>query len=139
MNQQPPPLPEDLLAHLTARRDTAQAEVDRLTAELADAREFLTRLDITRQTLLDLLGPATPPPEPSPADPPLPPAYTDILTVPAQHPDGLHPKDVCLAIDLSSTSKNTVEGIRAKLKRLVGRDLATEPEKGLFILKPPET
>ena len=136
MTEQPPPLPEDLLAHLTTRRDAAQTEVDALTAELADAREFLTRLDITRQTLLDLLGPATPPPEPSPADQPLPPAYTDILTVLAQHPDGLHPKDVALALDLPSTSKNTVEGIRAKLKRLVGRNLATEPEKGLFTAKP---
>ncbi|GAA0948363.1 hypothetical protein GCM10009550_24620 [Actinocorallia libanotica] len=88
-------------------------------------------LGVTRQTLLDLLPPA--PPEPD--RPRLPPAYQDLLAVLAQHPDGLHAREACLALGLPHTHKNTVEGIRAKLKRLVSRDLATEPKPGLFTIK----
>ncbi|MGP4030419.1 hypothetical protein [Actinomadura sp. 3N407] len=130
----PPPVPEQLLRHLAGHRDTARAEVDRLTAELADARQQLDRLETTHQTLLELTGTADEPPPP--AGPPLPPAYQDILGVLADHPAGLRPKDIALALDLPATSKNIVEGVRAKLKRLVGRDLATEPEPGLFTTKP---
>ncbi|ROO87969.1 hypothetical protein EDD29_5618 [Actinocorallia herbida] len=134
MSDHPPPLPEPLLKHLTGLLDDAQAEVDRLTAELEAAHQQLTRLDVTRQTLLDLL-PATPT-EPDP--PQLPPAYQDLLAVLARHPDGLHAREACLALGLPHTHKNTVEGTRAKLKRLVSRDLANEPKPGLFTLKTPK-
>ncbi|WP_083959062.1 hypothetical protein [Herbidospora mongoliensis] len=134
MNDVPPPLPEPLLAHLTGLRDAAAAEIDRLTTALDHARQQLTRLDVTRQTLLDLLPPeALPEPEPEP--PQLPTAYQDLLTVLARHPDGLTAREACLALGLPHTRKNTVEGVRAKLKRLVGRDLATEPKPGLFTIK----
>jgi hypothetical protein len=122
----PPPVPDQLLHRLAEDRDAARARVERLTAELADARHQLERLEVTHQMLLELAGTA---------GPPLPPAYRDILDVLADHPDGLRPKDVALAVGLPATSKNTVEGIRAKLKRLVGRDLAEEPESGLFTIK----
>lgn len=127
-----PPVPEPLLRHLAAHRDTARAEVDRLTAELADAQQLLARLEVTHQTLLELADHDHPPRS---AQPPLPPAYHDILGILADHPNGIRPKDIALALNLPATSKNTVEGIRAKLKRLVGRDLATEPQPGLFTTK----
>ena len=127
----PSELPEPLLRHLTGLHDAARAEVDRLTAELETVQQQLTRLEVTRQTLLDLLPPA--PPEPD--RPQLPPAYQDLLAVLAQHPGGLHAREACLALGLPHTHKNTVEGIRAKLKRLVSRDFATEPKPGLFTIK----
>ncbi|QFG20273.1 hypothetical protein [Actinomadura sp. WMMB 499] len=122
----PPPVPDQLLRRLADDRDAARARVEQLTTELADARHHLERLETTHQMLLDLAGAA---------GPPLPPAYRDILTVLADHPGGLRTKDVALALNLPATSKNTVEGIRAKLKRLVGRDLAEEPETGFFTIK----
>ncbi|MFI0487029.1 hypothetical protein [Actinomadura sp. 9N215] len=122
----PPPVPDQLLRRLADDRDAARARVERLTAELADAWQQLDRLEVTYQTLLALAGTA---------GPPLPPAYQDILQVLTGHPDGIRPKDVALALNLPATSKNTIEGIRAKLKRLVGRDLATEPQPGLFAIK----
>jgi hypothetical protein len=131
VNGQAPELPEPLLWHLTVLHQAAQAEVDRLTTELDAAQQQLTRLEITRQTLLDLLPPA--PPEPD--RPRLPTAYQDLLAVLARHPDGLHAREACLALGLPHTHKNTVEGIRAKHKRLVSRDLATEPKPGLFTIK----
>ena len=133
----PPPVVEQLLRHLAEHCDTARAHVDRLTAELAEARQRLDRLEVTHQTLLELTGTADEPPQP--AGPPLPPAYQDILGVLTDHPDGIRTKDIALALDLPATSKNTVEGIRAKLKRLVGRDLATEPKPGLFTIKRSDT
>ena len=128
----PPPVPEELLCHLAEHRDAARAEVMRLTAELADAQQLLARLDVTHQTLLELTGRDHPP---EPAGPPLPSAYQDILGVLADHEDGIRPKDLCLTLNLPATSKNTVEGVRAKLKRLISRDLATEPKPGLFTIK----
>jgi hypothetical protein len=56
------------------------------------------------------------------------------LSVLTDHPDGIRRKDIALALNLLATSKNTVEGVRAKLKRLVGRDLATEPQPGLLTI-----
>ncbi|GGU96044.1 hypothetical protein GCM10010182_10740 [Actinomadura cremea] len=122
----PPPVPDQLLRRLADDRDAARARVEQLTAELADARRHLERLEVTHQMLQELAGTA---------GPPLPPAYRDILDVLVGHPDGLRPKDVALALGQPTTSKNTIEGIRAKLKRLVGRDLAEEPEAGLFTIK----
>ncbi|SFO34713.1 hypothetical protein [Actinomadura madurae] len=126
MTGRPPPVPDQLLRRLADDRDAARARVERLTAELAEARHQLERLEVTHQTLLELAGAA---------GPPLPPAYRDILAVLADNPGGLRTKDVALALNLPATSKNTVEGVRAKLKRLVGRDLAEEPESGLFAIK----
>ena len=98
--------------------------LDRLTAEFAGARQRLDPLEVTHQTLLELTGTADLPPRP--AGPPLPPAHQDILGVLTDHPDGIRAKDIALALNLPATSKNTIEGVRAKLKRLVGRDLAAE-------------
>lgn len=44
-------------------------------------------------------------------------------------------KDVCLALGLGVTAKDT-EGLRAKLKRLVTRQILIEAEPGVFTLAP---
>ncbi|MDI6106071.1 hypothetical protein QLQ12_46685, partial [Actinoplanes sp. NEAU-A12] len=51
---------------------------------------------------------------------------------------GMRAKDVCLALDIEPLHKN-VEGTRAKLKRLVNRNLVTESETGIFTLAPKRT
>lgn len=60
-------------------------------------------------------------------------AYQKILAVFATAAGGMRAKDVCLALDLSVTAKDT-EGMRAKLKRLVARQILVEAEPGLFML-----
>ncbi|WP_433347592.1 hypothetical protein [Micromonospora sp. CA-111912] len=45
-------------------------------------------------------------------------------------------KDICHALGTGTTAKDT-ENLRAKLKRLVARQILTESEAGLFTLTPP--
>jgi hypothetical protein len=52
--------------------------------------------------------------------------------------DGLRAKDVCLARGIGTEPKDT-EGIRAKLKRLVNRQILAESQPGLFTLSPNRT
>ncbi|WP_157429774.1 hypothetical protein [Actinomadura oligospora] len=138
MNPHLPELPEQLLRHLTRQRDAAQADVDRLTTELDHARQLLERLDITHQTLLAITRPQPTGPGPVP-QPQLPPGYSQILTLLAGHPTASTPRTSPTPSARTPPARNTVEGISAKLKRLVGRDLATEPQKGLFTIKAPKT
>ena len=51
---------------------------------------------------------------------------------------GLRAKDVCQALGIGTEPKDT-EGIRAKLKRLVNRQILTETQPGLFTLNPNRT
>ncbi|MEU5884986.1 hypothetical protein [Spirillospora sp. NPDC047279] len=141
-------LAADIGEHQTAAQASASlgtlhggiGQVAEAEAYFADAhsRQLLDHLEVTRQTLLAITRPQPHGPEPA-AELQLPPGYSEILALLAGHPHGLHPKDIAAALGHDPTSKNTVEGIRAKLKRLVGRDLATEPQKGLFIIKEPES
>ncbi|WP_328392421.1 hypothetical protein OHS70_00455 [Streptomyces sp. NBC_00390] len=64
---------------------------------------------------------------------PLPPRYREILAAFERADGTLRAKDVCQALG-TGTEPRHVEGIRAKLKRLVSRDILTEPEPGLFTL-----
>jgi hypothetical protein len=50
---------------------------------------------------------------------------------------GLRAKDLRHALHLDD-QPNHVQTMRAKLKRLVGRDLLTEPEPGPFLLNRPD-
>jgi hypothetical protein len=43
----------------------------------------------------------------------------------------LRAKDICRALGIGTAAKD-VEGLRAKLKRLVARGVLTEPEPGMF-------
>ncbi|MFF8941832.1 transposase [Streptomyces sp. NPDC014864] len=105
-------------------RETAghlREQIAQLTEQLATAEKTLERLEITRETVLELAGKAgLPLPEP------LPPGYRDILAAFEKADGALRAKDVCQALG-TRTEPRHVEGIRAKLKRLVSRDILTEP------------
>jgi hypothetical protein len=120
---------------------TAQALRDQiavLTDQLNRAETELVELATTRKTLTALTGEpeATSPPDATIAGV----AYQQILAVFAAATDAMRAKDVCLALGLGSTPKDT-EGLRAKLKRLVARQILIETEPGLFALAstPPST
>lgn len=137
MNQ--PAVPSELLRHLTGREDEARAEADRLRAQIAEltaqleaAEQVISRLQLTRQTLLEIAdqhqegrSEAT--------QPPLPPAYQEILAVLERTDGGLRAKALCTVLDIGDQPRH-VESMRAKLKRLVGRNILTEPEPGLFTM-----
>jgi hypothetical protein len=63
------------------------------------------------------------------------PAYQQILAVFTAATDPMRAKDVCLALGIGTTPKYT-EGLRAKLKRLVARQVPVEASPGLFALAP---
>ncbi|WP_018635464.1 hypothetical protein [Parafrankia elaeagni] len=129
----------DLLEKIENRRarirrtvEELQEEIKRLGEELTTAEHALERLEITHQTLVELTTEDTP----TPADP-LPDGYRDVLALFVQDQDGgLRAKDACRALG-AGTEPRHVEGMRAKLKRLVERGVLTEPEPGLFVLPRP--
>ncbi|GAA2842685.1 hypothetical protein GCM10010441_78450 [Kitasatospora paracochleata] len=112
-------------------RETAERlrdQIARLTEQLATAEDTLKRLEITRETVVELAAEdGIPLPEP------LPPGHREILATMEQSGGGLRAKDVCQALGLGTEPRNT-EGTRAKLKRLVARGILIEPEPGLFAL-----
>lgn len=137
-----PVVPRDLLRYLEEREQDTHAEADRLRAAIAElsaqmdaVQQLISRLQLTRQTLLevaeqepdDTLPGTTSGPEP------LPPAYREILAVFAGTGGGLRAKDLCRALNVGDQPRH-IESMRAKLKRLVGRDILTEPEPGLFTM-----
>ena len=135
-------VPGDLLEELAERERYARAEVDRLRTAIKDltlqmeaAGQLADRLHLTRATLLEISEPGQNHGQAVPhasSQPPLPAAYQDILAVFARTEAGLRAKDLCHALNLDDQPRH-VENMRTKLKRLVGRDLLTEPEPGLFI------
>ncbi|MFY1692821.1 hypothetical protein [Plantactinospora sp. WMMB782] len=135
--------PPTLLTLLTERETAAGLVVERLRAQIASLTEQLTaaetevtELAITRKTLLSLGGPldAAAPTDPTVASP----AYQQILAVFHAATAPMRAKDICHALGTGTAAKDT-EGLRAKLKRLVARQILTEPEAGLFVLAPPTT
>jgi hypothetical protein len=71
--------------------------------------------------------------EPLPPRPDLPehPLYPQNLAAFAHSGRPPRARDLCDALDLGFAPKD-IEGMRSKLKRLVGRSLLTESEPGLF-------
>lgn len=115
-------------------RETAarlRDEIARLGEQLAAAERTLDRLEITRETVLELAAEdGLPPPAP------LPPGCHETLAAIGQAAEGLRAEDICEALGTGTEPRHT-EGIRAKLKRLVSRGLLSEPEPGLFALPQP--
>jgi hypothetical protein len=136
-----PLVPAELLRHLDEREHDARAEVERLRDRIAelsvrmqDAQQVVERLQLARATLAEIAGPDGPgQPGTAGAGEPLPPAYQEILAVFARADGGLRAKDLCRALNLGEQPRHT-EGMRSKLKRLVGRDILIEPEPGLFAM-----
>jgi len=122
---------------LIAERETAataaeqlREQIGKLPAELALAEAELADLAVTRVTLTRLTGTAD---TSAPADTTVTrTAYQQILAVFATATSGMRAKDVCLALGLGITAKDT-EGMRAKLKRLASRHILIETEPGLFV------
>ena len=107
---------------LRQQQATLAAEVAAIDAELAD-------LATTRQTLTKILEDEVTASEPVVISEP----YQQIIAVFTADHDALRAKDVCLALGTGTEPKDT-EGIRAKLKRLVNRQILTESQPGLFTL-----
>jgi hypothetical protein len=107
-----------------------RSQIAELTAQLAAAEQALERLKITRETILDIA------PDLPGGLAPLPSPYRRILALFENTADGLHSKDVSLALG-TGTEPRHIEGTRAKLKRLVNRGILAEPEPGLFQLPQP--
>jgi hypothetical protein len=157
-----------LIEELQRREAAARQEVDELRGEiarlndrLARAEERLSRLEITRETVTEILGgvgadqPAVaaeaasagslavggppigvvtvPPWQPGLAQSVLPPSYQDLLEVLADAGRPLRAGSIAAAAGLG-TDKSKIEGLRSKLKRLVERGWLTEDGPGLFTL-----
>lgn len=123
-----------------AAAETLREQIAKLSAELALVDTELAELAITRATLTKLIGVAEATiPIDTAADATVASApYQQILTVfttATTTTGGMRAKDICQALDLDITARHT-EGIRAKLKRLVARNVLVEPEPGLFTLAP---
>ena len=122
---------------LIAERESATAataaqlreQITALTEQLCLADSELADLATTRTTLQALTADQFTAEDPTVASTP----YQQILAVLAEHPTGIRAKDICIAVSVDPSPKH-VEGARARLKRLVSRDILTESEPGVFAL-----
>ncbi|MFV2179794.1 hypothetical protein ACFHW2_43025 [Actinomadura sp. LOL_016] len=126
-----PRVPSELSAYLEQCEHVARAEADRLqaaitelTEQLDHTRQHCDRLAPTRRTLQEITDPE--PGEPAGRIHTLPPAYRDILALFTRTDGALRAKDLCKTLE-TGTEPRHVEAMRAKLKRLVGRDVLTNP------------
>jgi len=142
-----------------ARVEALRAEMDRLAEQLAAEQELLGRLEITRQTVIEVLaGPELPDDAGAEAargvkangaaaaalrvgmpvpvfgqdgdGRGLPVVYRDVVEVVADA-GPLRAAQVCQAVGAGGEPKDR-EGMRIKLKRLVKRGWLVETEPGLF-------
>ncbi|KOU33766.1 hypothetical protein ADK54_41640 [Streptomyces sp. WM6378] len=110
-------------------RETAghlREQIALLTEQLTATERTLERLDITREAMLELAAE-----DDIEASEPLPPGYREVLATIGQAGHGLRAKEICEILGIGTEPRHT-ESVRAKLKRLVDRDILTEPEPGLF-------
>jgi hypothetical protein len=159
-------LPDELQVREAAARqrvEELQAEAVELAVRLEEAREDLSRLEITRETVTQVLaelsaaqaepeGPAGDAPGADEASAPhgvgvmmvppwreglavvvLPDVYRDIVEVVADAPGPLQAKQIVPRIGLPTTT-GKIEGTRGKLKRLVERGWLDEDSPGQFTL-----
>jgi hypothetical protein len=113
----------------TATADRLRDQISQLTRELAGIDRELDDLATTRTMLHSLAATEFTAENPTVISS----AYQQILTVLRPAAAGMRAKDVCIALDIEPLPKH-VEGTRAKLKRLVNREIVTETEPGIFTL-----
>ncbi|MFG1703452.1 hypothetical protein ACFLIM_09675 [Nonomuraea sp. M3C6] len=130
----------EFLERLAEREAAAQAEAVRLreqitelSQQLSAAEDVLSRLHITRETILEMTGESS---ETASGILALSPVYRQILAIVEQAPGGLRVKDICRMLNPDVDHKHT-ESLPAKLKRMAARGILTEPEPGLFTLPQP--
>ncbi|GAA1778679.1 hypothetical protein GCM10009681_56820 [Luedemannella helvata] len=119
---------------VAAAANDLREQIAKLTGELAEVEAELADLQITRQTLKKITHNELTAAAPTISSEP----YQQIIAVFDPDGPGLRARDVCTALGLGVTPKDT-EGLRAKLKRLVARQVLTEPEPGLFALNQKRT
>ncbi|MFV2104906.1 hypothetical protein [Micromonospora sp. LOL_024] len=123
----------DLIAdrETTTRQDAdrLREQITELTGELARIDGELADLATTRTTLRTLAAAEFTADDPTIASAP----YQQILAVLGAEPAGMRAKGICLALGVEPSPKH-VEGTRAKLKRMVNRQVLTEDEPGVFTL-----
>jgi hypothetical protein len=139
------------------RVEELRAEMATLTERLAAQEQLLERLEITKSTVVEVLAEEDLRQEtggaaaaaPAASAPPtgvqvrsfapdgeadgrgLPVAYRDVVEVLADAGVPLRAMQVCQALGLGTEDRHR-EGMRSKLKRLVGRGWLVEAEPGLF-------
>ncbi|WP_406068558.1 hypothetical protein [Micromonospora sp. NBC_01638] len=130
-----------LLDLITERETTARQDADRLREQITTLTNELARIDTeladlttTRSTLRTLTAAEFTADDPTIASAP----YQQILDVLATAPTGMRAKGICLALGVEASPKH-VEGTRARLKRMVNRQVLTEGEPGIFTLAPKQT
>ncbi|MGC4790576.1 hypothetical protein ACLQ22_22425 [Micromonospora sp. DT178] len=109
-------------------------QITTLTAELAQIERELADLVTTRTTLRGLTAAEFTADDPTIASAP----YQQILAILDTTATGMRAKDICIALGVEPSPKH-VEGARAKLKRMVNRQILTEDKPGVFILAPKRT
>ncbi len=139
-----------------ARVEALRAELDRLAEQLAAEQALLERLEVTRQTVVEVLAGGALPGEAAVVSDPeagvaaaprvgvpvpafgqdgdgrrLPTAYRDVVEVLAGAGVPLRARQVCQAVGTGAEPRHR-EGMRIKLKRLVARGWLVEAEPGLF-------
>lgn len=118
---------------VTTETGQLRAQIEALTGRLRELEAELADLQVARKVIL-ALG------DDEPAGPRLPenPVYQHILTALDDATAPMRAKDLCHALDLGF-EPSKIEGMRAKLKRLVATGLVTENEPGLFTLPRPHS
>lgn len=114
--------------------DQLRAQIATLTTELAHLDNEMAALTTTRATLRTLAATEFTADDPTIASAP----YQQILEALTATPNGMRAKDICLTLGVEPSPKH-VEGARAKLKRMVNRQILTEMEPGVFALAPKRT
>ncbi|MFI7618479.1 hypothetical protein ACIBP6_45385 [Nonomuraea terrae] len=104
-----------------------------MSERLSAAEQIVSRLSVTRETILERTGDLA---EAPPAASTLLPAYRQFLAIVEQAPDGLRVEDICRVLNTGMESKHT-ESPRAKVERMVARGVLVEPGAGLFTLPQP--
>ncbi|MBX7269555.1 hypothetical protein KIF24_30935 [Micromonospora sp. Llam7] len=128
----------DLITEREAATDQTAArlreQINALTGELARVEGELADLATTRTTLRAVTAAEFTADDPTIASAP----YQQILHILGTTPTGMRAKDICLALGVEPSPKH-VEGTRAKLKRMVNRQVLTEDQPGVFALIPKRT
>ncbi|MEV6028867.1 hypothetical protein [Streptomyces sp. NPDC052036] len=127
-----------ILEKIAGRETAVSVEAERLRAEIAQLcdrlREIeheLAELATVRKVVLALDGDESAPTHPAPPDNPV---YQHILSALADAETRRRAREWCQAPDLGGEAKH-IEGIWAKLRRLVGLGPVTETASGLFTLR----
>ena len=131
------------LEKIAAREQQIVTAIDALKERIHSLGDQLRELEAeagdlaVARTVILALGEDDPTPATRPGLPDNP-VYQHILTALADAKDPVRARDLCRTLGLG-TDSTKVEGMRAKLKRLVTTGLITEDEPGLFAMTRPRT